>query len=86
MISADANLIAVKLRAKVCEKFGCPKAEISEKENRVFRLNVSIPVFDHLLVHFINRLKGSSSITNDVCVRKVSVRYEPFIHIARVVR
>ncbi len=66
--------------AKIGEKIGCTQAEITQEEDCVLRLNKSIPVLNKPLIHLVYRLERASGVTNDVCMRKVSIRYEPPIH------
>lgn len=80
MVASDANLIPMKARAKTGKKVCRAKAKITQKENGVLRRYMRIPVLDEPFVHFVNRLEGASSITNNIGMRKVGIGYEPFIH------
>lgn len=80
MVASNANLIPMKARAKTVKKVCRAKAKITQKENGVLRRYMRIPVLNELFIHFVNRLEGASSVTNNVGMRKVGIGYKPFIH------
>ena len=80
MVTSNANLITMKTRAKICEKISRTQSKITQEEDRILRLNKSVPVLNKLLVHLINRMERPPRITDDIKVRKVGIGYEPFTH------
>ena len=78
MVAFDENELAIQPLFKLPVFFDSPffptfEDEVSQKEDRIIRLNSLVMLSDNRFIHFLNCFKGPLAIADDIEVREMII-------------